>query len=120
MPKSKLGNRRTGEELRGVVPPPVVLDPNATSYGGVDALVHGYRTGPTLWALRLQVKRDSENAIDHQKLVPYSVVLAYCEQVGEETVAYMHMKMERQAAHLIAARILCVVFALACVALVSL
>ena len=120
MVKSQLGNAssRTCEELRGVVPPPdyaaAEMPPSVTH------LIHGANTGPTIWALRLQVKRDVENAVDQQKLVPYGVVLAYAEQVGQEAVAYLHMRLERQAAHLIAARILCVVFALACVALVSL
>jgi len=90
----------------------MTLDPNATSFGDVQARLYGYETGATLWALRLQVKRDVENGLDHQKLVPYSVVLAYAEQVGQEAVKYLGAKMRRQAEHLFATRVLCALLAL--------
>ncbi|MCH8243851.1 MAG: hypothetical protein IH897_14745, partial [Planctomycetes bacterium] len=67
----------------------------ADDSGNVRERLHGYTTGPTLWQLRVQVKRDRENATDRQKLVPYSVVLAYCEQVGEESVKYLNVKLAR-------------------------
>lgn len=38
--------------------------------------------GATLWALRMQVKRNRENGIEEK--VPYDIVLAYAKQAAEE------------------------------------
>ncbi len=84
MAKNKLGDARssrTCEELRGVVPPP-------------DYAAAGANTGPTLWALRQQVRRDVENG--RQREVSFGIVLAYAEQAVEEAVAYL--RMEQRAA----------------------
>ena len=89
----------------------IPLDPDDVS-GNVQALLHGANTGATIWALRLQVKRDIENATDQQKLVPYGVVLAYCEQVGAEAVEIMEARKEKQYNTLINTRILCALLAL--------
>ena len=93
MPKSKLGNRRTGEELRGVVPPPdyaaAEMPPSVTHLIGAN-------TGPTLWALRQQGRRDVENG--RQREVSFGIVLAYAEQAVDEAVAYLHTRMEQRAA----------------------
>lgn len=108
-----LGKRRREKKMPngGQVGKALSLDPAAPSFGDVDARVHGANTGATIWFLRLQVKRDIENAVDQQKLVPYSVVLAYCEQVGEETVEYITAKIEKQATILGATRVLCALLA---------
>ena len=84
----------------------IALDPDDVS-GNVAELISGANTGATIWALRLQVKRDQENAVDQQKLVPYGVVLAYCEQVGAESVVDLETRMEQQRATLVVTRILC-------------
>ena len=86
MAKNKLGDARssrTCEELRGVVPPP-------------DYAAAGANTGPTLWALRQQVRRDVENG--RQREVSFGIVLAYAEQAVDEAVAYLHTRMEQRAA----------------------
>jgi O6-methylguanine-DNA--protein-cysteine methyltransferase len=51
----------------------------------VRELLKGNPSGATLWALRMQVKRDFENGTQQLKQVPYGVVLAYAEQAATET-----------------------------------
>ncbi|KKL51516.1 hypothetical protein LCGC14_2294710 [marine sediment metagenome] len=89
-----------------VTPLPVELDHPEYKPGGVTELVHGANTGPTIWALRIEVHRDKQKPDDQQKSVPYGVVLSYCEQVGSEAVAYVEARMEKQSAHLLATRVM--------------